>query len=67
MIPRDFVKYQDRLYWTYRKVNQGQVIEERIQDLKEFWYCDIVLKQKTSNNEVLMFLREIPEAEIITS
>ena len=62
-----FVKYQDRLYWTYRKVNQGQVIEERIQDLKEFWYCDIVLKQKTSNNEVLMFLREIPEAEIITS
>jgi hypothetical protein len=37
MIPKDFVKYQDKLYWTYRKVNQGQVIEERIQDLKQFW------------------------------
>jgi len=65
MIPRDFVKYQDRLYWTYRKVNQGQVIEERIQDLKEFWYCDIVLKQKTPQGEVLLFLREISDAEII--
>ena len=45
--------------------NNNQTSE--IQELKEFWYCDIVLKQKTSNNEVLMFLREIPEAEIITS
>ena len=41
--------------------------KDKVQDLKEFWHCDIVLKQKTSNNEVLMFLREIPEAEIITS
>lgn len=65
MIPKDLVKYQDKLYWTYRKVNQGQVIEERIQDLKEFWYCDIVLKQKTSQGEVLLFLREISDVEVI--
>ena len=38
-----------------------------ITELKEYWLCDIVLKQKTSqNSEVLMFLREIPEAEIIS-
>jgi hypothetical protein len=65
MIPKDLVTYQDKLYWTYRKVNQGQVIEERIQDLKEFWYCDIVLKQKTSQGEVLLFLREISDVEVI--
>jgi hypothetical protein len=65
MIPKDFVKYQDRLYWTYRKVNQGQVIEERIQDLKEFWHCDIVLKQKTPQSEVFLFLREITDVEVI--
>lgn len=67
MIAKEFVSYQERLFWVYRRVRQDAVKENRIQDLKEFWYCDIVLKQKTSNNEVLMFLREIPEAEIITS
>jgi hypothetical protein len=65
MIPKDFVKYQDKLYWTYRKVNQGQVIEERIQDLKQFWNCDIVLKQKTPQSEVFLFLREITDVEVI--
>ena len=67
MVAIEFVSYQDRLFWVYRRVKQDAVKENKIQDLKEFWYCDIVLKQKTSNNEVLMFLREIPEAEIITS
>jgi hypothetical protein len=67
MLPREFVNYQDRLFWIYRKVNQSKINTEYINDLKEFWYCDIVLKQKTSqNSEVLLFLREIPEATIIT-
>lgn len=67
MIAKEFVSYQERLFWVYRRVKQDAVKEDRVQDLKEFWHCDIVLKQKTSNNEVLMFLREIPEATIVTS
>lgn len=67
MIAKEFVSYQERLFWVYRRVRQDAVKENKIQDLKEFWHCDIVLKQKTSNSEVLMFLREIPEAEIVTS
>lgn len=67
MIPKEFVNYQDKLYWVYRKIDQSKVKMEYINELKEFWYCDIILKQKTSQaSEVLLFLREIPEATIIT-
>ena len=66
MIPREMVTYQDKLFWIYRRVNPTHLKEDRVQDLKEFWHCDIVLKQKTSQNEVYMFLREIPEAEIVS-
>lgn len=67
MIPKEFVNYQNRLFWIYRKVNQSQIKTEYINEIKEFWLCDIVLKQKTSQNgEVLLFLREIPEATIVS-
>lgn len=66
MIPKEYVNYQDRLFWVYRKVEQSKVKMDYINEIKEFWHCDIVLKQKTSQSgEVLLFLREIPEAEII--
>jgi hypothetical protein len=67
MVGKELVTYLDNLYYVYRRVNQNHIMSDKIQDLKEFWHCDIVLKQKTSNNEVLMFLREIPEATIVTS
>lgn len=67
MIAKELIKYQDRLFWVYRRVNAEQVVEDKIQDLKEFWFCDIVLKQKTpQQGEVLIFLREIPEAIIVS-
>jgi predicted ATPase len=37
MVPREFVNYQDKLYWIYRKVKHHQVKEGSINDLKEFW------------------------------
>lgn len=67
MFPREFINYQNRLFWVYRKIDQSKVKMEYINELKEFWHCDTVLKQKTSQNgEVLIFLREIPEAEIVS-
>ena len=67
MLKKELVNYRDKLYWIYRKVNQSHIDMSNITELKEYWLCDIVLKQKTSqNSEVLMFLREIPEAEIIS-
>jgi hypothetical protein len=65
MIPKEFVNYQNRLFWVYRKVEQSKVNMNHINELKEFWHCDTVLKQKTSQSEVLLFLREIPEATVI--
>ena len=66
MLNKELIKYQDKLFWIYRKVKESQIVEGRVQDVKEFWMCDIVLKQKTSSfDEVLLFLREIPEAQIV--
>ena len=65
MLPREYVNYQDKLYWVYRKVNQSQVKEQSVSDLKDFWMCDIVIKSKNQNNNTLLFMREIVEAKIV--
>ena len=65
MFAKEMITYQNRLFWIYRKINPELVKEDRVQDLKEFWHCDMVLKQKTNHNDVFIFLREIPEAEIV--
>lgn len=66
MLNKELVKYQDRLFWLYRKINADNVKSEHVQDVKDFWMCDIVLKQKTpQGSEVLLFLREISEAVIV--
>jgi hypothetical protein len=66
MLPREYVNYQDKLYWVYRKVNQSQVKEQSVSDLKDFWMCDIVIKSKNQNNNTLLFMREIEEAKIVS-
>lgn len=67
MLNKELVNYQNKLYWIYRKVNQAHVDMTNITELRDYWLCDIILKQKTSqNSEVLLFLREIPEAEVIS-
>ena len=66
MVPREFVNYQDKLYWIYRKVKHHQVKEGSINDLKEFWLCDMVVRNKNQNDDTLLFLREIEEAIIVS-
>jgi hypothetical protein len=41
------------------------VVESNIEELREFRMCDIILKQKTPQGEVFLFLREIPEAIVV--
>jgi hypothetical protein len=64
MIPKEFVNYQDKLYWVYRKVKQHQVKEGSVTDLKDFWRCDVVVKSRNQNDELLLFMREIEEATL---
>jgi hypothetical protein len=65
MLPKEYVTYQDKLYWIYRKVKQTQIKEGSITDLKNFWMCDVVVKSRNQNDELLLFLREIEEVKVI--
>lgn len=66
MLPREYINYQDKLYWVYRKVNQSQVKEDSVSDLKDFWMCDIVIRSRNQNDSTLLFMREIEEAKIVS-
>ena len=63
----EYVNFQDKLYSIYRRLRAHDVKENGIQPLKEVWFCDIVIKNKTpdQSEEYLYFLREIPEAIIV--
>jgi hypothetical protein len=65
MLPKEYVNYQDKLYWIYRKVKHSQVKEGSITDLRDFWMCDMVVRSKTQQDDTLLFLREIEEAKIV--
>ncbi len=66
MLPREYINYQDKLFWVYRKVNQSQVKEDSVSDLKDFWMCDIVIRSRNQNDSTLLFMREIEEAKIVS-
>jgi hypothetical protein len=65
MLTKELVNYHDKLYWVYRKIRQSQVKDGSITDLKEYWMCDMVVKSKNNNDDVLLFMREISDAEIV--
>jgi hypothetical protein len=62
---KELVNYQDKLYWVYRKVNKSQVRQEFVTDLKDFWFCDLVVRDKNSEDSKLLFLREISDAVVL--
>jgi hypothetical protein len=66
MLPKEYINYQDKLYWVYRKVNQSQVKEDSVSDLKDFWMCNIVIRSRNQNDSTLLFMREIEEAKIVS-
>jgi hypothetical protein len=65
MLKKDLINYQDKLYWIYRRLKQSSVREENVQIIKDFWYCDLVLKFRNNEDDSLLFLREIPDVEVL--
>jgi len=65
MIPNELVNYQDKLYYIYKKMKPHQIKDGYINDVKEHWRCDVVVKNRINNDDTLLFLREIPEVEIV--
>jgi len=65
MFCKELIEFQDKLYYVYRRYKESGIVEGKISDVKEFWNCDIVIKEKMGNTDILLFLIEIPEVEII--
>ncbi len=66
LLSKELVSYREKLYWVYRKVRQERIREGYVNDVKEFWKCDVVVKSKTNNDDVLLFLREIEDATVVS-
>jgi hypothetical protein len=64
-VNKEIINYQGSLYWVYRKVKQTQINQEFISELKAYWLCDLVVRDKNSENPKLLFLREISDAMIL--
>lgn len=65
MLGKELVIYRDKLYWVYKRVKQDHIKEGFVNDVKDFWKCDLVVKNKQVDAESLIFLKEIPEAELV--
>ena len=67
MFCKELFNFQDKLYFIERKVRDKHVKPEFIDDLKKYWGCDNVVRQmyQQTNENYLLFLVEIPEAEIL--
>lgn len=67
MLNKELFNFQDKLYIIERKVKETQVKPEFINELKEYWGYDNVVKQtfRQTNESVYLFLTEIVDAEII--
>ena len=65
MFPKELVNYQDKLYMVYKKLKPHQINDGSINDIRDFWRCDVVVRNRINNDDTLLFLREIPEAEIV--
>lgn len=66
MLNKELINYKDKLFWVYRKVKHDHIREGFVNDVKEFWKCDIVVKSKFNNDDLLLFLREIEDATIVS-
>lgn len=64
---KELINYQDKLYWVYRRINQSQVKSEFISDLKDYWLCDLVVRDRNNQESKLIFLREISDAIVVNS
>jgi len=65
MLSKELINYQDKLYYIYKKMKPHQIKDGYINDIREHLRCDVVVKNRINNDDTLLFLREIPEAEIV--
>ena len=59
------INHNNNLYIVYRKIRQSRIKESNVSKIKEYWFCDIVLKRKNQNDDYYYFLREVSDAIIV--
>lgn len=62
---KELVNINNKLYYVYRRLPKHSFKEEYLSDLKLFWDCPMVVKH-VQNSELYLFLKEIPDIELIT-
>jgi hypothetical protein len=64
---KELFNHQGNLYYIHRKIKESSIPSDAINELKEHWGCNMVIKQtfKQTNETFLLFLVEIEDAKII--
>ena len=65
MLNKELVTYQNKLFYVYRKIKQDRIKDGYVNDIKDFWLCDVVVRSRVNNDDTLLFLREIEEAHVV--
>lgn len=65
MIKYEYINYQNKLFYVYRRVKVSQIKEEFVQEIKNYWLCDTVLRYANQDDNIFLFLREINDLEIM--
>jgi len=66
MLNKELINYQDKLYYIYKKIKQDRIKDGHVNDIKDFWGCDVVVRSRMNNDDTLLFLREIEEATYVS-
>lgn len=65
ILNKELINYQNKLYWIYRKVKLNHIKEGFVNEVKSYWNCDLVIRNRNLQDETLFFLREISDVELI--
>jgi hypothetical protein len=65
MLNKELVTYQNKLFYVYKKIKQDRIKDGYVNDIKDFWLCDVVVRSRMNNDDTLLFLREIEEAQVV--
>jgi hypothetical protein len=66
MLNKELISYQNKLYYVYRKIKHDRIKDGYVNDVKDFWNCDVVVKSRVNNDDTLLFLREIEEVTYVS-
>jgi hypothetical protein len=59
------VTYKNKLFYFYKIIKKDRIKDVYVNYIKDFWSCDVVVKSRINNDDTLLFLREIEEAQLV--